>query len=173
MNESNIVVLNGASSSGKSTLAKTIQELSKKIYMIINHDNFCLQLPHKLIFQDFYWFTKPEFSNFHNGFISMIDTLAETKNNLIIDVVLYGVNRTDKFFNILKKHNFFLIGLECENKTLEEREKERGDRKQGLAVETNINIHNDLNYDLLLKTDKEAPEELAKKLLNYIGEKTD
>lgn len=84
MKKGNIILLNGVSSSGKTTLAWKIQELAKQPYYLISQDQFCEMWPYP------FWKEKPEqiFNHTMHMMYQTIKMLAEQGENLIVDHVL-------------------------------------------------------------------------------------
>ncbi|PQV64657.1 chloramphenicol 3-O phosphotransferase [Abditibacterium utsteinense] len=129
-----IILLNGASSSGKSTLSKALQaELDKPFWHFsIDHLMAAKTLPTQRIEQgDFAWDDMR--SQFFEGFHHCLPALAHAGNNLIVEHIVETKGWMQRLLNILEPLDVFYIGIHCPLPELERREIERGDRKIGEA----------------------------------------
>jgi len=58
-----------------------------------------------------------------------------------------------------------MVGLDCPAEALIQRERERGDRRPGMAVAQREHIHSWLEYDLLIDTSTAPAHEIAEQIL--------
>ena len=129
-----IILLNGASSSGKSTLSKALQaKLDKPFWHFsIDHLMAAKTLPTQRIEQgDFSW--EDMRSQFFEGFHHCLPALAHAGNNLIVEHIVETKDWMQRLLNLLEPFDVFYIGIHCPLPELERREIERGDRKIGEA----------------------------------------
>lgn len=182
-----IVFLNGTSSAGKTSISKSIIELSDKPFMHLSIDEFSMG-----IFQSYLgWMysqnpklediseeqkqvcgdilTKPLVSLFH----TTIKSLSEIGTNVIVDHVA-GANREwlSECVQLLEANPVMFVGVRCSLEELERREKARGDRHIGLAKSQFESMHANGSYDIEVNSDQLSAQECAKLIVNEIEKGT-
>ena len=129
-----IILLNGASSAGKSTLARGLQAALDEPFWhySIDHLRAAKILPdERIINGNFAWRDlRPQF--FH-GFHLTIPVLAEAGNNLIVEHIIETREWMDRLLHLLGPLDVFFVGVHCPLPELERRELARGDRRIGDA----------------------------------------
>jgi chloramphenicol 3-O phosphotransferase len=129
-----IILLNGASSSGKSTLARALQaELDEPFWHVsIDHLMAAGVLPTARIESgEFPWRDlRPQF---FDGFHRCVAALAEAGNNLIVEHIVETPAWMQRLQRLLGPLDVFFVGLHCPLQELERREIERGNRRIGEA----------------------------------------
>lgn len=155
----NIILLNGASSSGKSTLAKFLQKYIKENqqeeYDIISIDEFLNMSIDEPIYED------DVFEISHLLCKKAVDVL-KTGRGIIIDHVITSERIYNQLVESLKEYRMFKIQITCPLIELERREKERTDRYIGSAKASYEYLYPKENYDLSLNTSKLSLEECSK-----------
>lgn len=176
-----VIVLNGVSSSGKTTLAKAIQKYSSDIWLHVAMDSFVAMLPDGREF-DREWFpvsdiadgdaTLPQISNGPRGdalltqMRQLVERLAESGFNMLVDEVADGPTIADYRHRLGSAG--FVVKVDAPLSELERRERERGDRLIGLAREQSARIHDGVTYDLEVDTHAETPDALARRVLTAV-----
>ena len=160
-----IIFLHGASSSGKSTIAKMLQtEIEKPFWHIsIDHlrDSGIVPMS-RFRRKDFNW---SEARNaFFEGFHASLSAYADAGNNLILEHILDRGEWLEMLINRFAKHDVFFVGVHCPLELLIEREAERGDRPLGSAKQDFETIHLGKLYDLELDSTKRPETNVAKLL---------
>lgn len=143
-----IVLLNGASSAGKSTLARGLQAALPEPFWHYSIDHLLAAniLPHERIKQgDFAW--RDLRTAFFDGFHSSIPALAEAGNNLIVEHIVETRPWMDRLLHLLGALDVFFVGIHCPLPELERREKARGDRPLGDAQRDFEITHTFGSYD--------------------------
>jgi chloramphenicol 3-O phosphotransferase len=160
-----IILLNGASSSGKSSLAKFVQATSSQPFWhySIDHLNAGGVLPRERIDSgEFLWSSLRE--SFFEGFHRSIPAFAEAGNNLLVEHIIEDQRWMDRLLRLLAPFDVFFVGLHCPLEELERRELARGDRRIGEARSDFAITHSFGTYDFDLTT--AAPvEQQARALL--------
>lgn len=154
-----IILLNGASSSGKSTLSSALQaQLDIPFWHFsIDHLREAKVLPTRRIEQgDFSW--NEMRPHFFQGFHHCLAALAGAGNNLIVEHIVETEAWMQRLVRLLEPFDVFFVGLHCPLPELERREIERGDRKRGEARQDFAVTHTFGRYDL----DIHATEPLAR-----------
>lgn len=149
MTDTQIVFLNGPSSSGKSSLAHSLQQRLVIPFIFFPEDMFFSGLPGRE-------YTEAEGylygSRLYNGFTRCVRTMVESGNHVIVDTVAWNPGSLIGFVEALWDLNVFAVGIRCDLAILEERERRRGDRSTGLARRQYERVHQDALYDIEIDT---------------------
>ena len=149
-----IVFIHGASSSGKSTLARALQAAMPTPFWhySIDHlrDSGVLPMARfesgELSWQD-------QRAAFFDGFHRSVAAFADAGNNLILEHILDTPGWHEQLATRLDKHDVLFVGLHCGLGELKRREAARGDRPAGSAEADFKAIHAGRRYDLDLHTE--------------------
>ncbi len=129
-----IILLNGASSSGKSTLAGGLQDaLDEPLWHFsIDHLLAAGVLPRTRIDRGvFPWQSlRPQFLD---GFHRCLPALAAAGNNLIVEHIVETREWMHRLLRLLSEVDVFFVGVHCPLPELQRREIERGNRRIGEA----------------------------------------
>jgi chloramphenicol 3-O phosphotransferase len=170
-----IILINGASSSGKTSLLKALQNRLDVPYLDMGIDRFIWMLPKRYLDRP-HWddvlgkAVQPGplglvlFSGMHHA----IAAAAKRGLNIIADHVFVEKAWVDECASLFADMNAHLIGLHCPLEVLEQREKDRKDRTLGQAREQFDVIHKFVTYDLELDTSKLTAEECAEKVIERL-----
>jgi len=182
---STIIILNGTSSSGKTSIRHEFQKLTKDFYYDFSMDNLYGLFPAKYVnFKDkpltkyhklgIYFDAKTKTTKkgeygikFMNDMPYVIKTLADRDTNIIGDLVLTELERIKTLVKPIRDHQTYLVRTVCSIENLRIREKQRGDRKIGLAENQLPRIDTKYN-DLVLESNNKTPKQLAKELISFI-----
>jgi chloramphenicol 3-O phosphotransferase len=151
-----VILLNGASSSGKSTLAKALQGALPQPFLHVSSDQLVQagMLPHRSSDGGaFDWWHQIR-PRFFAGFHRCLPAFAEAGNDLIVDHVIEFRSWRAELARLLAGLDVFLIGVHCDLEELDRRERRRGDRRagEGRAHLTIDRIHTFGPYDLDIDT---------------------
>jgi chloramphenicol 3-O phosphotransferase len=159
-----IILLNGASSSGKSTLARALQAALPLPFWTYSIDNLRAAnvLPHDRIkSSEFHWPTlRPAF---FEGFHNSIPAFASAGNNLIVEHIIEQAEWMTSLQQLLDGFDVFFVGVHCPLPELERREVERGDRRIGEAKLDFETTHQFCSYDV--EVESTVPSEENARLL--------
>ncbi len=148
-----IIFINGASSSGKSTLAQALQSALPVPFWHVSIDHLIaarILPPSRPEVAEFEWNEiRP---HFFDGFRRCLPALAEAGNNLIVEHIIETDQWCAHLQELLRPFDVFMIGLHCPIEELERREIERGDRRVGSARQDFLTIHKLCVYDLELSS---------------------
>ena len=164
-----IILLNGASSSGKSTLAKALQGTLDEPFLHVSSDQFVAagMLPRRR--EDggpFDWWHQVR-PRFFAGFHRCLPALAQAGNDLIVEHVIEFRSWRDELAVLLADLDVFLVGVQCCPDELDRREHARGDRRIGEGrthVEVDL-IHTFGPYDIEVDTTTGVSIELVESIL--------
>jgi chloramphenicol 3-O phosphotransferase len=160
-----LILLNGASSAGKSSLARAAQALLPLPFWHYSIDHLAQAeiLPWARIRSgEFPWSAQREafFAGFHNS----LPALLQAGNHLLVEHILESEAWRLRLQRLLQGHDVFVVALHCPLAELERRERARGDRRLGEAREDFGRAHAGCAYDLEL-SGLEAPTRSAQRLL--------
>lgn len=158
-----IIVLNGASSAGKSTLARAVQAAADRPFLRMSLDFFLFGdvLPTR---RDgpFAWpLVRPRLFAGYDGSLA---ALARAGNDLVVDHIFENQTYYDHFITTLAGLDLFLVGVHCPIEELERRERARGDRPVGDARRDLEFVHSFCTYDFEVDS-RESPEANAVRIL--------
>ncbi len=169
MAKGNIIFLNGTSSSGKTSIAKTLQQILDEPYLCCSVDSFLtMLLPEKYISPD----ETDEISEedveilqalipkIVSGMHHCIQALASEGINLIVDHVLQSPAWLNDCVVLLADFPVFFVGVQCPLEELERRERGRN-REQGLARRQFDVVHAHQVYDVEVDTFAHSPIKCA------------
>jgi len=167
MNKGKIICLNGVSSSGKSTLARSLQESLKEPYYWMSEDTFTFILPDKFnIFKNDTIENEKIWDQAIINYYHAIKMYSDRGYNVIVDGVLDDEEWVDVFVGILHENPVLFVHVTCPEEELIRRELSRGDREIGLAVEQLAYLSpKEQIYDITVDTHVNTTEECADKII--------
>ncbi|MEO8005454.1 MAG: chloramphenicol phosphotransferase [Betaproteobacteria bacterium] len=143
-----IILVNGASSAGKSTLCRALQARLGEPFWHYSIDHFRNTgvLPMQRVASgDFAWSDmRPAF---FEGFHRCLPALAEAGNNLLVDHIVETSAWMSRLVELLAPFDVFFVGVHCPLGELEQREVRRGDRRKGEARQDYAVVHGFGTYD--------------------------
>jgi chloramphenicol 3-O phosphotransferase len=165
-NDSHILLLNGPSSSGKSSLAKEIQRRASNLYMHVMWDAFLGMLPQEgeNSEQQARQEAVPLLRNcMHAAVMSMYRQGAD----VIWDNAMHP-SRWQRVVDDFADSRIILIGVYCDVDELERRELARGNRAIGMARSQAQEMHEGINYDFRIDTTNASVAECAEIILEHL-----
>jgi chloramphenicol 3-O phosphotransferase len=164
MKRGKIILLSGASSSGKSTLAEGLQKALDEPFLHLQLDDFIKMLPRN---DDWEMFCRMV-----SGMNRSIAALAGEGNNLIVDHVLIDNDWLNQCLDVLREFYVLFVGVDCPLEELERREKIRDARRQGFARQQFENIHKGKIYDVKVNTFEASAEKCTEKVIEFYRNET-
>lgn len=167
MTKGNIILLNGVSSSGKSTLAKA---LTKRLpeYFHYSIDDFDLVVE-RMEDRDSGRLIPVATECFFHRTIAMF---ADKGVNLIVDHVIHDDYTKADWAESLAGYPLLRVGVHCPREELERRERERGNRRIGQALEQLHFVHKEEVYDVEVDTCIEGLNRCVEKILREVPGRT-
>lgn len=190
-----IIILNGVSSAGKTSITKEFQEIADGCYYNLRMDRIHSFLPRKhTIYGDhknadpnfenslteenkkgFYFnenlnFCKGEYAlAIDEDYLDLIYMLAKKGRNIITDLLSLDKSHTTYMKNMFKEFDTYFIKVHCDIDELRRREIKRGDRTVGTAEkQQELLDKNDFEYDYVIDSTYKTSVELAKELNEFI-----
>lgn len=144
-----IVLVNGASSAGKSTLCHALQAKLDEPFWHFSFDHLRNSgiLPMQQIRSGKFAWSEMRSAVF-DGFHRSLPALAEAGNNLLVDHIIETKDWMRHLVQILEPFDVFFVGVHCPLPELERREIERGDRRIGEARNDYVVTHTFGIYDI-------------------------
>ncbi len=186
-----IIILNGPSSVGKSSIQKKVQELFSQPYLRMGLDDLAF-LPSRYISidgpvppadQGIWLATTQEDDHqivtIHYGDVAQrmmkgihrtFAAFAVAGNNIVVDYILYDPAWLADLISVLKPFKVYFIGVNAPLSVIEEREKQRGNRLSGHSRSHYDTVHKGLVYDLEIDSSELTPEESALVIKKFIEE---
>lgn len=177
-----IIYINGPSSSGKTTLARALQQALDHPFLHIGLDRIIGMMPTKLNDWEggpaplgFSWKSSVDSSGIPIQEIQMgsfakkmnttlkeiVLTLAKMGHYIIIDDVAFGKIDIDLWRETVKDYKVIWVGITAPLAILEEREQQRGNRILGSARAQYFQVHQGTSYDLEFDTSKESLDSIV------------
>lgn len=188
-----IIYLNGPTSSGKTTLAKALQQAFEEPFLHVGIDkiigwmpekmNDWLALSHDAPLPGFSWKKGvdpsghptyelqmgPYAKKIRRAFLEIARLLATLGHNLILDDFAFGKKDVDEWKALLTDFQVLWVGVNAPLEILESREKTRGNRVVGSARDQFHKIHAGAVYDLTLDTHQSSLGENVAKIQAALG----
>jgi len=144
-----IVLINGASSAGKSTLARSLQQQLPELFLHLSFDHLRASdaLPMARIRNGELDWARMRPAVF-DGFHRCLPAFASAGNNLIVDHIIEQEQWLVDLVGLLVPFDVFFVGVHCPLPELERRERQRGDRRPGEARRDFHTVHRFAKYDL-------------------------
>lgn len=160
------IVLNGASSAGKTSIAKSIQHQSPTPVLHAELDTFLGMIDWSAITT--LEKKKECFRHCVDNFHASLAILATRPYMLVVDQVFEQHEWFEACKNSLQNRKTYFIGIHCPLDVLETRELLRGDRRIGIAKGQFNNIHLGKQYELELDSSVATPDECASTILQFV-----
>ncbi|SEN22457.1 chloramphenicol 3-O phosphotransferase [Mesobacillus persicus] len=161
MAQGRIILLNGVSSSGKSSLSKVlVNKLPDHFHYSI--DDFDLVIERMEDRENQRLIPVSTEYYFHRT----IRMFSDSGINVVVDQILHNDETLQDCLTALKGYPVFFVGVHCSQDELERREKERGDRYLGLATTQLKYVHQQKEpYDIEVNTSMESLEACADQIV--------
>lgn len=170
-----IVILNGASSSGKTSILRALQDAAPELYIDLGLDRLLSMLPARYLRRPL-WddilgaATEPGATGrlLISAMHRMIADTARLGSNVVADHVFVIPDWVEECARLFSDLPAYLIGLHCPLTVLEQRERQRKNRTLGQSSLQFSLIHRYTKYDLELDTSTLPPHECALQILNRL-----
>nr|WSW67904.1 chloramphenicol phosphotransferase CPT [Streptomyces sp. NBC_00995] len=156
-----VIVLNGGSSSGKSGIVRCLQDVLPLPWLAFGCDSFVDALPASMqmsdegiVFaEDGAVNVGAEFRTLEAAWMNGVAAMVRAGARVVIDdVFLGGAASQQRWQRALDGLAVLWVGVRCERAVAAEREVARGDRVQGMAAQQADAVHEGVSYDLEVDT---------------------
>ncbi len=174
-----VVILNGASSSGKSSIVRALQNLLDEPYLDAGLDRFLWMLPKRYLDRPL-WDqvlglaveAGPPGHQLVRGMHRAIATLSRAGLSVVADHVLVERAWVEDCVALLADLPAYLVGVRCPLEVLVAREAARRERTPGQAAAQYEVVHAGLVYDLEVDTALLSAEECAQQIQARLADGT-
>lgn len=170
-----IIVLNGASSSGKTSILHALQDLLDEPYLEAGIDKFIFMLPPRYLERPLWdsvlglaTQTGVAGHRLFSGMHRAIAELSRSGNNLLVDHVLVDQAWVQQCAALFSGLPAYLVGVHCPVEVLEQREAARRNRTPGQARAQFSKVHSYCVYDMVVDTSQLSPQECALKIKEWL-----
>jgi chloramphenicol 3-O phosphotransferase len=196
-----VVLVNGASSAGKTSLCRGLQAAIAHPYLCIGFDDFVFTAPARYYRgadtsqqSDQDQFTSagvrmvttsppgaprsvtavfgPVFQRLIDGMAPAVRGLVDAGNSIVFDHVLHDRRMYESLVNCFHGLDVFTVGVICPVEILEAREASRGDRVLGRARGLAELVHTFCRYDVVVDTGNTSPQECVDQVLEALARHT-
>ena len=156
-----VIVLNGGSSSGKSGIARCLQAVLPDPWLAFGTDTLVQAMPVSTrtsaagieFASDGEVIVGPQFRTLEAAWIAGVAAMAHAGARIVVDeVFLGGTASQQRWKAALDPLQVLWVGVRCEAAVAAGREVARGDRVIGMAASQAEAVHQDVVYDLQVDT---------------------
>jgi len=171
MDKGKIIWLNGVSSSGKSTLAKTLQDRLLEPFYLLANDIFTDEpvCPNKFVNID----ANQTYQRALTGMYYAVRAFSDAGINTVVDDVLLreeGYDRLKQCVELLHDYPVLFVHVTCPVDELRRREEERKDRWVGMGEsQFAILTPQDNIYDVTVNTHSDSKEDCTDKIIDALN----
>ncbi len=174
-----VIVLNGASSSGKSAIARALQALLPRPFLSFGVDTFVDALPPAssgqegiAIADDGVVTVDEGFRRLEDGWYQGLAAIARSGVGVIVDEVFLGGGTGQKRLeSALGGLAVTWVGVRCDLDVAVAREALRPDRPRGMAESQASAVHDGMHYDLEVDTTRTTPQECAQGIIDRLADR--
>ena len=167
MEKGKIIVLNGVSSAGKSTLARVLQDRVSEAFFVITGDDY-MEMLGRSKYVDI---SEEAYTQYYLVECNTAKALSDIGMNLIMDTLFlqdekYGLK---EWVELLHDYPVLFVHVTCPLEELRRREKERGDREIGQGESQIARLDPQNTYDIVVDNFTNTKEECADKIIELLG----
>ncbi|MEV0626512.1 chloramphenicol phosphotransferase CPT [Nonomuraea wenchangensis] len=172
-----VIVLNGGSSSGKTTIARSLQAVLPDPWLAFSVDTMVEALPPSLresdagvaYASDGSVVVGPEFKILDGAWTAGIAAMARAGARVVVDdVFIGGPDSQQRWRQALAGLSVLWVGVRCDADVAAAREAARGDRPAGMAASQATAVHQGISYDLELDTTRTDPLDCARAVAAHV-----
>jgi chloramphenicol 3-O phosphotransferase len=174
-----VIVLNGGSSSGKTTIAACLQDMLPSPWLHLGVDTLVDAMPQALLTSengiafgsDGSVRPGPAFRELEAAWMRGIAAMARAGARIILDeVFLSGVDARNRWQAALADVLVLWVGVRCDPAVAAERERGRKDRIAGMATSQAHLVHVGMAYDVEVDTSEMSGVECARRIAQLVDD---
>jgi chloramphenicol 3-O phosphotransferase len=168
-----VIVLNGGSSSGKSTIARWLQAILPDPWLTFGTDTLVDAMPGSGTDIDFATdgevIVGEDFRTLEAAWIEGVAAMSRAGARIIVDeVFLGGATSQHRWQRALGGLAVLWVAVRCDRAVAARREAARGDRIPGMAAHQANLVHRGVHYDLEVDTTHTEPEACAREIAEKV-----
>ncbi len=179
-----VIVLNGASSSGKTSLARCLLELLEEPWITLGVDDLIGALAPSLVGEapqnegrppllaygaDGMVQLSPAWRDVEAAWYAGVVAMARAGLRVILDeVLLDGGTGQRRVAHYLDGLSLLWVGVHCDPAIAVQRERARSDRMDGMATSQASKVHDGVHYDVVVDTTAASSEHCARVVIEQI-----
>ncbi len=175
MKSGRLIMLNGTSSAGKTSILTELQKKLPQLYLLAGLDKFLNFLPESY-FKLPQWNEVMGLSNrsgpigdvLISGMHRSIRALLDSGNNVLADQVFINSNWVAEAASLFSGCEAYLIGIHCPKEFIVQREKDRKNRTLGSSALQFDVVHQVTEYDFSIDSSLNSPEKNAEIILEFL-----
>ncbi|MCC3265230.1 chloramphenicol phosphotransferase CPT family protein [Arthrobacter gengyunqii] len=173
-----VIVLNGGSSSGKSSISRALQEILPGLWLTFGVDTFIEALPNGgdspragIIYERDGGVTlSAEYRALERCWYTGLSSMATAGAHLILDeVILSGGAGQERLRSMFGDVFMMWVGVRCAPEVAASREAQRPDRVEGMAREQALSVHNGMVYDFEVNTTNRSINDCAHDVAGWLA----
>jgi chloramphenicol 3-O phosphotransferase len=171
-------VLNGGSSSGKTGIARCLQEILPRPWLRFGIDDLIEALPQSLVGsegQGIAFGARGEvdvgelFREFEAAWMAGLAAMARAGARIVFDdVFLSGAVSQQRTRGYLNSLDVLWVGVRCDPEIAVARERARGDRTAGMAASQALVVHDGVVYDVEVDTSRTEALDCARAIAEHV-----
>lgn len=181
MAKANILLLNGCTSAGKSSLTRALQAQLPDCWLRLGIDDAFGMLPETLHNSgNGFWFDTDAFGDprLNMGaagqttlaaYRRAVVAMANAGARVIVDEVILDHHARDDWLAVLPENGVVICAVRCDLDELCQRELARGDRLVGQARGQFRHVHDGMIYDIEVDTTSASPEACAQQISVFLA----
>ncbi|ACU75041.1 Chloramphenicol phosphotransferase family protein [Catenulispora acidiphila DSM 44928] len=173
-----VIILNGGSSSGKTSIARSLQALLPDPWLSFSIDDFVEALPERMLSSDAGIQFAPggavsvgaDFRTLEAAWMAGIAATARAGAHVVIDdVFLGGAASQQRWEQALGELDILWVGVRCNPEAAAQREGRRANRTAGMAAQQAETVHEGVRYDLELDTANTGSADCARTIAERLS----
>ncbi|GLW69695.1 hypothetical protein Kpho02_19940 [Kitasatospora phosalacinea] len=169
-----VIVLNGGSSSGKTSLARALQGLLPEPWLLFGIDGLIDALPPSGtdldLAADGTVSVGDGFRALEAAWAAGVAATARAGAPVVVDdVFLGGPASQQRWREALAGLGVLWVGVRCDPAEAAARERARGDRTTGMAADQAVRVHRGVHYDLEVDTTRTPPADCARTVARFLA----
>lgn len=173
-----VIVLNGGSSSGKSSISRALQEMLPGLWLTFGVDTFIEALPGRgdspragITYEQGGTITlSAEYRAMERSWYTGLSSMAAAGAQLILDeVMLSGAAGQQRLRAVFAGVSVVWVGVHCAPEVAASREAQRPDRTEGMARAQSLSVHDGVSYDFEVDTTNRSAGECAHDVAGWLA----
>jgi chloramphenicol 3-O phosphotransferase len=176
MRGSQVIVLNGTSSAGKTSIARSLQSMLTTPWLLLGIDDLIRAMPDRGIEDGSLLHigetgqveVGPEWRDLEASWYVGVAGIAASGIGVIVDeVFLDGGRNQERLRTVFGRLSVLWVGVMCDREVARAREALRPDRVAGMAESQAAVVHEGVAYDLIVDTSHTSSESCAARILAH------